>query len=92
VLSPARPEFDSFQARYFATGHGESQHGSYEVPAVVAAGAGVHVDEAESGVSDYFEDVGVAADEQARAERAEDAASPFVVIAGIASDVGHVDA
>jgi hypothetical protein len=39
--------------------------GSDELPPIVAAGAGVHVDEAERRIAPDFQDVEVAADEQA---------------------------
>lgn len=90
MLSPARSEFDRLHARYLAARYGEPQHRSYDVPSIVAAGAGIHMDEAERVVAHHFEDVGVAADEQAGPQVAEVAGSPFVVIAGIASDVGHI--
>ena len=52
----------------------------------MAAGAGVHVDQAERGVAHHFQDVGVAADEQTGQQGAEVAGCPFVVIARITSD------
>ena len=36
------------------------------MPALIATGAGVHVEEVQFGVADDFEDVGVSADEEAR--------------------------
>lgn len=56
----------------------------------MAAGAGVHVNKSERLVPHDFEDVGMAADEQARPQPTDFLACPAIVIAGIAADVGHV--
>ena len=40
---PARTQFDCLHAGYLPAIHGKSQQGSDEVPSIVAAGAGIHV-------------------------------------------------
>ena len=62
------------------------------MPALAAAGAGVEVDELAGGVADDFEDVGVAADEEAGPAGVEFGFDAAFVSAGVAADVGHVDA
>jgi hypothetical protein len=89
LASPARTQFDCLHAGYLPAFHGKSQQGSDEMPSVVAAGAGIHVDEAERLVAHDFEDVGVAADEQARPQPPDFLPGPAVVVAGIPADVCH---
>jgi hypothetical protein len=87
---PARTEFDCLHAGYLPAFHGKSQQGSDDVPSIVAAGA----DSCERGrrlVAHDFQDVGVAADEQARPQPMNFLPCTPVVIAGIPADVGHVE-
>src|ERR1017187_3812717 len=58
---PARTQFDCLHAGYLPAFHRKSQQGSDEVPSIVAAGAGIHVNEAERLVAHDFQDVGVPA-------------------------------
>ena len=62
------------------------------MPSIVAAGAGIHVNEAERLVAHDFQDVGVAADEQSRPEPPEFLPGTPIIIAGIPTDVRHIDA
>ena len=57
----------------------------------MAAGAGIHVNEAERLIAHDFQDVGVAADEEAGAQPTEFLPGAPVVVAGITADVRHVD-
>ena len=61
------------------------------MPSVVAASAGIHVNEAERLVAHDLQDVGVTADEQTRPQPLDFLPRTAVVIAGVSSDVGHVD-
>jgi hypothetical protein len=61
------------------------------VPSVVAAGAGIHVKKAERLVARDFQDVGVAADEQARPQPTDFLPGSTVIVAGISTDMSHVD-
>ena len=61
------------------------------MPAMVAVSAGVHVDEAERLVAHDFQDVRVPADEQTRPQPLDFLPRTPIVIAGVASDVGHVN-
>lgn len=58
---------------------------------MVAAGAGIHVNEAERLVAHDFQDVGVTADEQTRPQQPDLFPGPTVVIAGIPAYVRHID-
>jgi hypothetical protein len=69
----------------------KSQQGSNQMPSIVAAGAGVHVNESERLIAHDFQDVGVAADEQARPQPTDFLPGTPVVIAWIPADVRHVD-
>jgi len=91
-LSPrARTKFDCLHAGYFPAFHGKSQQSADDVPSVVAAGAGIHVNESERLVAHDFQDVGVAAYEQTRPQPTDFLPGPAVVVAGIPADVRHVD-
>ena len=79
---PARTQFDCLRAGYLPGFHGKSQQSADEVPSIVAAGAGIHVNVAERLVAHDFQDVGVAADEQARTQPTEFLPCAPVVIAG----------
>ena len=61
------------------------------MPSIVAASAGIHVNEAERLVAHDLQDVGVTADEQTRPQPPDFLPRTPVVIAGIPADVGHVD-
>jgi hypothetical protein len=61
------------------------------MPAIVAASAGIHVNEAERLVAHDFQDVGVTADKQTRPQTLDFLRRTPVVIARIPSDVGHVN-
>lgn len=64
-LSSARTQLDRLHAGYLAGFHGKPQHSANEMPSIVAAGAGIHVNQSECLVAHDFQDVGVAADEKA---------------------------
>ncbi len=89
--SPARTQFDCLYAGHLPALHGKSQQGSDEMPSVVAAGARINVNESERLIAHDFQDVGVAADEQARPQPTDFLPGTPVVIAGIPADVRHVD-
>jgi hypothetical protein len=57
----------------------------------VAAGAGIHVNKSERLVAHDFQDVGMAADKEARPQPTYFLPGPTVVIAWIPADVRHVD-
>jgi hypothetical protein len=61
------------------------------MPSIVAASAGIHVNEPECLVAHDFQDVGVAADEQARPQPPDFLPGTPVVVAGIPADVRHID-
>jgi hypothetical protein len=88
---PTRTQFDCLHAGYLPALHGKSQQGSDDVPSIVAAGAGIHVNESERLVAHDFQDVGVAGDEQTRPQPTDFLPGPTVVVAGIPADVRHVD-
>jgi hypothetical protein len=91
AASAARTEFDCLHAGYLPGFHGKSQQGSDEVPSIVTAGARIHVNEAERLVAHDFQDVGMAADEEAGPKPTEFLPGTPVVVAGVAADVRHVD-
>src|SRR3982074_3355006 len=62
------------------------------MPAVVSAGAGLHVEQLQRRVAHDFQNVGVAADEEIGPESLEFGFSGGVVITWIAADVGHKNA
>ena len=57
----------------------------------MAAGAGIHVNEAERLVAHDFQDVGVTADEQTGPQPTDFLPRAPVVVAGITADMSHVD-
>jgi hypothetical protein len=87
---PARTQFDCLHAGYLPAFHCKSQQGSDDVPSIVAAGAGIHVNESERLVAHDFQDVGVTADEHARAQPTDFLSCPTVIVAGIAAEVRQV--
>ena len=91
LLSPTRTQLDCLHVGYLSGFHSKSQQGPDEVPSVVAAGAGIHVNQSERLVTHDFQNVRVAADEQARPQPTDFLPGPTVVIAGIPADMGHVD-
>jgi hypothetical protein len=91
LSSATRTQLDRLHAGYLPGFHGKSQQRSNQMPSVVAAGAGIHVNEAERLVAHHFQDVGVAADEQVRPQPTDFLPGPTVVVAGIPADGRHVD-
>lgn len=87
-----RAQFDGFHGGDFRVLHGEPENGSHQVPALTAAGSGVHMKQTEGRIARDFQNVGVAADEEGRAEALQVFARAGIVIAGVAADVGHEDA
>jgi hypothetical protein len=85
-------KFDGFQIRDFSGLHGEEEDSSHQMPAVMAAGAGVHVNQAQCGVAHHLQNMGVAADEKAGFDAGKISFHAGVVVAGVAADMGHVDA
>ena len=61
--SPTRAEFDSLNTGNLPGVDTEAEQGSHDVPSIVTAGAGVHVQRTERGVAHHFQNVRVAADE-----------------------------
>ncbi len=55
--TPARSQFDCLDAGYLPAFHSKSQQSADDVPAIVAARAGIHVNEAERLVPHDFQDV-----------------------------------
>lgn len=51
-------QFDCLHAGYLPAFRGKSQQGSDDVPSIVAAGAGIHVNESERLVAHYFHGCG----------------------------------
>jgi hypothetical protein len=90
-LSPAGSQLDGLDAGNPAAFDSETQDRPEVMPAIVAASAGIHVNEAERLVAHDFQDVGVTADEQTRPKPLEFLPRTPVVIAGVPSDVGHVN-
>jgi hypothetical protein len=90
-LSAAGAQLDCLDGGYLAAFDLETQKRPDLMPAMVAASAGIHVNEAERLVAHDFQDVGVTADEQSRPQPMEFLPCPAVVIAGVPSDVGHVN-
>jgi hypothetical protein len=90
-LSPAGSQLDCFDGGYLAAFDLETQKRPDVVPAIVAARARIHVNEAERLVAHYFQNVGVTADEQTRPLAIDYLPRTAAVIAGIPSDVGHVN-
>ena len=89
--SPSRTQFDCLHAGNLPALHGKSQQGSNQMPSIVAAGAGIHVNEAERLIAHDLQDVGVTADEEARPQPPKFLSGTRVVIARIPADMGHVD-
>jgi len=90
-LSPAGSQFDCLEAGNFAVFDLETQNRPDMMPTIVAASAGIHVNEAERLIAHDFQDVGMTADEQTRPQPLDFLPRSPVVIARIASDVGHVN-
>jgi hypothetical protein len=90
-LSPAGSEFDCLDAGDLTAFDPETQNRPDMMPAVVAASAGIHVDEAECLVAHDFQNMGVTADEQTRPQPLDFLPRTPVVIARVSSDVGHVN-
>lgn len=65
---------------------GESHQGALGLPAVMARGAGIDVEEAEARVRHDFEDVGMSADHETYALVAQQAFDTGGIASGIASD------
>lgn len=89
--SSPRPHLECLYARYLSGFHRKSQQGPHEVPSIVAARAGIHVQKLESGISHYLQDVRVTAHEQPRVVPADFLYGPPIVIARIPADMSHVD-
>jgi hypothetical protein len=90
-LSSARSELDCLDAGNLAAIDGETQKRPDMMPAIVAAGAGIHMNKTERRVAHDFEDVRVAADEQGGSQPLHFLPGAPIVISGVASDVGHVN-
>jgi hypothetical protein len=90
-LSPAGSQLDCLDAGDFAAFDLETQKRPDVMPAVVAASAGIHVNETERLVAHDLQYVGVTADEQTRPQPLDFLPRTAVVIAGVSSDVGHVN-
>ncbi len=58
------------------------------MPAVMTAGTGVHVNQAECGVAHHFQNVGVAKNKKARFDAGQITFHAGIVIAGVPADVG----
>jgi hypothetical protein len=54
---PARTQLDCLDAGDFPAINGESQQGADNVPSLMTAGAGIHVQKLERGISYYLQDV-----------------------------------
>ncbi len=86
----AGAQFDGLHLGYLSAFHSESQQGSNQMPSVVAARARVHVKQSERLVAHHFQDVGVAADEQARPQSTDFHPGATVVVPGIAANVRNI--
>lgn len=89
-FSPPRTQLDCLDPGYLAGLHGESQHGTDKVPALMTTGSGIHVKQSRRGIPHDLQNMGVTADEQTRPEPTEFLSNSPVVIARIPADVGHV--
>lgn len=91
LSSATRTKLDCLHAGYLPGIHGKSQQSANQVPSIVTAGAGIHVNQAERLVAHNFQNVGVTADEQTRPQPREFLSGTPVVITRISANMGHVD-
>ena len=84
-------QFDDLQVAEGAAVDDESHQRPHLVPALLAGGAGVDVQQPQGAVVLHLEDVRVAADEEARGPRQDAARDGGVVAAGVSADVLHQD-
>jgi hypothetical protein len=87
---PSGTQFDRLHVGYLTRFHGKPQQSADHVPSIVAAGAGIHVNESERLVAHHFQDVGVATDEQPRLVPAEFPRGFPIIIARVPADMRHV--
>jgi hypothetical protein len=84
-------QFDNLEIGDDFVCQGESHEGFHLVPTFISASAGVDVQKIQVGVCHDFQDMGVAADEQAAGRWIFTPyfPDPWVIFPGVAADVGH---
>lgn len=69
----------------------ETQSGAHDMPPLVATGTRVDIEEVVALVAHHFQNMGMAAHENVRADSLNQFSGSQVVVAGAASNVGHQD-